>query len=725
MEEIFFERSRRGTYTVHGTGNLIVAGQKDQRKERRVTEVHSEGVGTNVGTALSKMAKQGLTPEQVKERHERAVEKHNDTIVDKQKNLLEEQTGSTRLLENIGEEGTAAADGSSSSSGGDAWAGGAASEAAGAAGAGAGAGAASSSAPGAGSPASGSGVGKAKWGALKKMMSDKQALRKQWLAPAPKNEDLLDGNHTAESFTDLVTRLALMDKSYKELIKMEPGSCKTKYHTRMLQLRKKVTEQAWFNNTITFIILIAAVIVGIQSYENQGLSQEVLDVLSIIDWAIVVVFLLEAVLKLVAEGVFPWRYFWDPWNVFDFVIVVAAFLPLKDLFPPSVLRLLRLLRVLKLVKALPELRMIVKSLILATSSIGYIVFLLVLIFYFFAVFAVLFFGENDPVHFGNLGVSFMTLFRAMSGDDWTELMYNAMYGCDDDRHGGEYGGALYTAEWAWADGHNFNGWCKLANDAGVLAVLFHILFNVIASLIVFNLFVGVIISSVTEVKNAEPGDKLHVTVTKCVNLDSADFTLSGKGSSDPYVKLKVGTQSQKTTVVKGTLNPVYNQSFVFGPLEELGDVSRLGIEVRDWDLCGSDDRLGEVNLNISNMPWGRYFKFEVNLARCKGGAVFLSLLKEKGPNSVKGADEKDKWDLARDRVEHAMDLCHDLHSAIVARKKRRQRGKRKSKSLSGRFMTLLTAKAKTEIGTKDLEGFVDTDSLWSKDRRYTPGAGVG
>ena len=38
--------------------------------------------------------------------------------------------------------------------------------------------------------------------------------------------------------------------------------------------------------------------------------------------------------------------------------------------------------------------------------------------------------DNDPWHFKNLGVAFVTLFRVATLEDWTDVMYINMYGCD-------------------------------------------------------------------------------------------------------------------------------------------------------------------------------------------------------------------------------------------------------------------------------------------------------
>lgn len=63
----------------------------------------------------------------------------------------------------------------------------------------------------------------------------------------------------------------------------------------------------------------------------------------------VTIFVIEIVVKLIAEGRWPWRFFRDGWNVFDFLIVVVGFMPFAG-SAVTALRLVRLLRVLKLVR---------------------------------------------------------------------------------------------------------------------------------------------------------------------------------------------------------------------------------------------------------------------------------------------------------------------------------------------------------------------------------------
>ena len=132
------------------------------------------------------------------------------------------------------------------------------------------------------------------------------------------------------------------------------------------------------------------------------------------DQVILWIFVVEIVIKMGAEGKQPWRYFADPWNVFDFIIVAVCFLPINAEYA-AVLRLLRLLRVLKLVRALPRLQILVGALLKSIPSMGYVSLLLLMLFYVYACAAVILFGENDPVHFRNLPLAMLSLFRVVTG----------------------------------------------------------------------------------------------------------------------------------------------------------------------------------------------------------------------------------------------------------------------------------------------------------------------
>ncbi|EDM77186.1 K+ transporter, Kef-type [Plesiocystis pacifica SIR-1] len=248
---------------------------------------------------------------------------------------------------------------------------------------------------------------------------------------------------------------------------------------------KKIADAAWFQTSITVVILLAGVLVGIETY--PALVERFEHPIHIGDQIILWIFVAEIVVKMLAEGKKPWRYFLDPWNVFDFVIVAACFLPFEG-NAVTVLRLLRLLRVLKLVKALPKLQILVGALLKSIPSMVYVSLLLFMLFYVYAVAAVFLFGTNDPLHFENLEIAMLSLFRVVTLEDWTDVMYINMYGCD------RYG---YSADSVVQ--------CVTPKAQPLLGALFFVSFVLTGTMIILNLFIGVIMSGMDEAQ-AEAAD---------------------------------------------------------------------------------------------------------------------------------------------------------------------------------------------------------------------------
>jgi voltage-gated sodium channel len=242
---------------------------------------------------------------------------------------------------------------------------------------------------------------------------------------------------------------------------------------------KRIADASWFQNFITAVILLAGVVVGIETYPS--VVEEHGTVLHFLNEAILWIFVVEVVVKMGAEGKRPWRYFLDPWNVFDFVIVAVCFLPVDAQYV-AVLRLARLMRVLKLVRALPKLQILVSALLKSIPSMGYVALLLSLLFYVYSVAAVFLFGPNDPVHFESLPLAMLSLFRVVTGEDWTDIMYIAMYGCAN------YG----------YDG--MEQLCTQSQSSPVFGALFFVSFMLLGAMVILNLFIGVIMGGMDEAK---------------------------------------------------------------------------------------------------------------------------------------------------------------------------------------------------------------------------------
>ena len=287
------------------------------------------------------------------------------------------------------------------------------------------------------------------------------------------------------------------------------------------KLRKLVDDNR-FQNFITAIIILAGVVVGMET--SQTLMALYGSPLHILNDIILWIFVVEAVIKIGAEGRRPWRYFMDPWNVFDFMIVAICFMPVNAQYV-AVLRLARLLRVLKLVRALPRLQILVSALLKSIPSMGYVALLLGMLFYVYSVAAVFLFGGNDPVHFSNLAIAMLSLFRVVTGEDWTDVMYIQMWGCD------QYG---------------YEGMMELCTQPmsyPVFGALFFVSFMLLGAMVILNLFIGVIMGGMDEAERenklasliarrdigkTKPSDDFAVVLTKLEEIQEELTLLQAK-----------------------------------------------------------------------------------------------------------------------------------------------------------------------------------------------------
>jgi voltage-gated sodium channel len=257
---------------------------------------------------------------------------------------------------------------------------------------------------------------------------------------------------------------------------------------------RQITESRWFNNLILGVIIAAGVLVGIETSHPAGTPWRAL--LERADLLILLIFTAEFGLKILAEGNKPWNYFRDPWNVFDFLIVAVCWLAhiLPDINAGfvAVIRLARVLRVMRLVQALPQLKMLINAMLKSIPSMGYVGVLLLLLYYIYGAMGVFVFGQNDPLHFGSLGTAMLSLFRISTLEGWSEIMYVNMFGCDDPK---------------W--GYGPESGCNSPEGHGGAAVAYFVSFVLFGTMIVLNLFIGVIMNAMDEVrKEHEAEDRL-------------------------------------------------------------------------------------------------------------------------------------------------------------------------------------------------------------------------
>lgn len=171
-------------------------------------------------------------------------------------------------------------------------------------------------------------------------------------------------------------------------------------------------ETATVRNSILGVIAFNAILLGLET--SDTIMQAAGPLIIALDTACLAIFVVEIVLKLVARG---YRFFFNGWNIFDFLIVGIALVPGAGTF--SVLRALRILRVLRVISAIPRLRRVVEGFLSALPGMASVFMLMALIFYIGAVMATKLFGDTFPQWFGSLGDSAYSLFQIMTLESWS------------------------------------------------------------------------------------------------------------------------------------------------------------------------------------------------------------------------------------------------------------------------------------------------------------------
>ena len=179
-----------------------------------------------------------------------------------------------------------------------------------------------------------------------------------------------------------------------------------------------IRNSKFFNGLVIFVIIASALYAGISSYD---IPAEYLYYLLLFDYSITVFFLIELVIRMVAERNLG-KFFKDGWNIFDTTIVVLSLVPIGASSSVFVARLLRIIRVLRIITVIPAFRHIIDSLIKTIPRVGFIALLMFIFIYIWGAIGTLIFGEIEPDRWGNIGVAMLTLMQVATYDDWGAIM---------------------------------------------------------------------------------------------------------------------------------------------------------------------------------------------------------------------------------------------------------------------------------------------------------------
>ncbi|MBA3964955.1 MAG: ion transporter [Nitrospirales bacterium] len=235
----------------------------------------------------------------------------------------------------------------------------------------------------------------------------------------------------------------------------------------------RIVRAPWFEYGVIAFILINGVILGLET--SSALVEHYDALMHMGNHIILGIFILEALIKMIAVAPQIDRYFRDGWNIFDFSVIVFSLIPATGEFA-MIARLARLLRVVRLISTIPELRLIVSTLVRSIPSMIHVMTLMGVIFYVYAIMGYQLFHEHDPTHWRSLGISLLTLFRVVTLEDWTDVMYTAM--------------EFHPLSW-----------------------IYFVSFVVLGTFVVINLFIAVVINNLDEAK-AERLAELQGPVTQ-------------------------------------------------------------------------------------------------------------------------------------------------------------------------------------------------------------------
>ncbi|KAI5619470.1 extended synaptotagmin-1 isoform X1 [Silurus asotus] len=118
---------------------------------------------------------------------------------------------------------------------------------------------------------------------------------------------------------------------------------------------------------------------------------------------------------------------------------------------------------------------------------------------------------------------------------------------------------------------------------------------------------------------------LRIHLEKGQNLIPKDNLMGGmvKGKSDPYVIINIGGSTFKSNVIKGNLNPTWNEMYEVVLTDLPGQ--DLSLEIFDYDMDMKDDFMGRLNISLSDIITSRYRDELFTLNDVKHGRVHLVL----------------------------------------------------------------------------------------------------
>jgi voltage-gated sodium channel len=231
----------------------------------------------------------------------------------------------------------------------------------------------------------------------------------------------------------------------------------------MAEFCRRIVTARWFDPLMLVIIVINAVVLGLETY--PAVDEEIGAQLELANGVILGIFVVELALRMGAYGRRLPDFFRDGWNVFDFVVIGGSFVPgLRE--NATLLRVLRLLRIVRAIRLLPDLRVLTVAVARSVPGVASLAGMTVLLVYIYGMVGWLIFHDHDPAAFGNIGQAMLTMFVMLSLE-------------------------------------NLPTYLEMGQQVSDWTVVFFISYVLLASFLILNLFIGIVINSMEEAREME------------------------------------------------------------------------------------------------------------------------------------------------------------------------------------------------------------------------------
>jgi hypothetical protein len=210
------------------------------------------------------------------------------------------------------------------------------------------------------------------------------------------------------------------------------------------------------------------------------------------------IFTVEMIMKLIAYRA---SYFRSKWNVFDFFVTIGTDVGTIIFWVTGnstataiiLIRFFRVLRVVRLVEGLSYAKRLIDTLIYTLPGIINITVLLLLLLFIYAVLGVQLFAKvnynesyDEYANFRTFENAILTLFRFTTGEGWGIYMFDVYEQLDNCVSDPPYDDTMC--------GFNDDVGCTPLDGCGSVVIFpFLLSFTIVVSMVLFNLFVGIII----------------------------------------------------------------------------------------------------------------------------------------------------------------------------------------------------------------------------------------